>query len=253
MRLDIALHRLLVSAATLLGLLTPAAVLANNGYYYDSTYPSYYQQPTYTQPYYPQYQQYQQTYTQPYPAYSYPGYSANYYDNDYEYYDNYRCEDFYSTSTCLYRDFSAYDDYRRSNRYYQDAYYRSHNIVQPRVTDDEAALPSYYEDYLIPPTRSQTSRGRLSTPAPKYYPPGETIALYRSALHPANITVRIGTMVTWVNVDDGLYALEGENFDFDSVALGEGQEVSYSFDRVGTFHYHDRLHPSIKGMVRVTR
>jgi hypothetical protein len=87
----------------------------------------------------------------------------------------------------------------------------------------------------------------------KYYPPATIVPLFKDKIYPASLTVQQGTMVTWVNADeDGLYVIEGDDFDFISPALGPDQEASYSFDRIGTFKYHDRLHPWTKGTVRVT-
>ncbi len=238
---------LIVSSFAIAFALLPALARAESAYNTYS-YGNYYD-PYYSGTYYPQYPVYVQ------PAYTTQGtgmYAQPYYPNNYyqqQYYPQYRYP------TVRYR-FPA-SDYQSYDEYYYDNYYRSYHYdtdVYQRTTDSRDALPSYYKNYTTPPARSTTSRTRYTAaPTPKYYPPATIVPLFKDKIYPASLTVQQGTMVTWVNADeDGLYVIEGDDFDFISPALGPDQEASYSFDRIGTFKYHDRLHPWTKGTVRVT-
>jgi plastocyanin len=228
--------QLTLTLASLALALAPTGALA----YYDysssaypdySTYPAYYQQqvnPTY----------YQQGYmypTSPYvsPVYSYPGYQSQIYN------------DYYNP---------GYDSY---NQYYDKYYRRSYHYdadVLPRYTNPTTDLPSYYEEYTTPPpVQPVTTNRRYRAATPKYYPPAVTVTMYNGGFHPGTLTVKVGTMITWLNLSDDDYALRGDNFDFHTVTLDEGEEASYSFAEVGTFYYHDMRHPGIRGTVKVVR
>lgn len=251
--------------------IVPSAALAYGNYTYsESTVPVYYPNQynpayQYSQRYYPGYPYgnysypttYYNTYTVPQPNYvqpvqydenGYPVYDYGHTDNTYcyqqgkyGYYDADGHLHYYNENGCRY---PTYSDYQHSYQYYEEPY--------ARVTSADDALPSYYEQYTTPPQK-RVRKGYRRAETVKYYPPATTVPLLDNKLHPANITVKIGTMVTWVNDGDGSYALEGDNFDFQTTQLGEGQEASYSFSEAGTYHYHDRLHPWIKGTVTVTR
>lgn len=241
---------LIVSSFAIALVLVPALASAQNAY---GTYSySNYYDPYFSGTYYPQYPVYVQ------PAYTIQGTSLSI-DPSYDYaYPRHSYPKQYTYPTVRQR-FPA-SNYRSYDEYYYDNYYRSYRYDTPvydRYRDDRDALPSYYEQYTTPPARSTTTsayRRYTAAPTPKYYPPATIVPLLKNKIYPANLTVKQGTMVTWVNADkDGLYVIEGDDFDFISPALGPDQEASYSFDRVGTFTYHDRLHPWIKGTVRVTR
>ena len=74
-----------------------------------------------------------------------------------------------------------------------------------------------------------------------------------------DITVAMGTEVTWTNQDGGTShtTTSGQNGEFDttgwnSSSLDTGQSFSHTFNEVGTFSYTCRVHPFMSGTVTVT-
>ncbi|MBX4188783.1 cupredoxin domain-containing protein [Candidatus Saccharibacteria bacterium] len=74
------------------------------------------------------------------------------------------------------------------------------------------------------------------------------------AFSPADITVKKGTTVTWVN-DESVSHTVTENDGKDgpsSPPLSHEQSYTFKYDTVGTFHYHCSIHPEMTGTVTVT-
>lgn len=76
-----------------------------------------------------------------------------------------------------------------------------------------------------------------------------------AVFRPDTITVRAGTMVTWVNNDASAHtATYNERRDpdsFDSELLSPGEEYSFKFEGTGAYGYFCQLHPNMTGTVIV--
>jgi plastocyanin len=73
---------------------------------------------------------------------------------------------------------------------------------------------------------------------------------YRFA--PAAITVPVGTTVTWTNNDNFTHSVRLLDRDADPLMMKPGDQVTYVFDKVGSFRYDCSLHPKdMKGSVLV--
>lgn len=70
---------------------------------------------------------------------------------------------------------------------------------------------------------------------------------------PKELTVAVGTKVTWVNDDQVPHTVAEVNKVFRSGALDTGDSFSYTFLIPGTFEYFCILHPQMIGSVRVTQ
>ncbi|MEE3506878.1 MULTISPECIES: cupredoxin domain-containing protein [unclassified Pseudomonas] len=70
---------------------------------------------------------------------------------------------------------------------------------------------------------------------------------------PKELTVAVGTKVTWVNDDQVPHTVAEVNKVFRSGALDTGDSFSYTFLIPGTFEYFCVLHPQMIGRVRVTQ
>jgi len=70
---------------------------------------------------------------------------------------------------------------------------------------------------------------------------------------PKELTVAVGTKVTWVNDDQVPHTVSEVNKVFRSGALDTGDSFSYTFLIPGTFEYFCILHPQMIGSVRVTQ
>lgn len=91
---------------------------------------------------------------------------------------------------------------------------------------------------------------KTETPAPSA---SNTVEIKNFAFNPAEIDINKGDTVSWVNLDSVPHAIAFDNGGglADSENLGNGQNYSQSFDKEGTYAYHCKIHPSMKGKVVV--
>ena len=68
---------------------------------------------------------------------------------------------------------------------------------------------------------------------------------------PASITVKAGTTVTWVNLDDEPHTIFSDAGLFRSSALDTQERFSFKFEKAGTYHYLCTIHPRMLGTVVV--
>ena len=68
---------------------------------------------------------------------------------------------------------------------------------------------------------------------------------------PASITVKAGTTVTWVNLDDEPHTVFSDAGLFRSSALDTKERFSFKFEKAGTYHYLCTIHPRMLGTVVV--
>ncbi len=101
------------------------------------------------------------------------------------------------------------------------------------------------------PVSSQTPS---PTPAP-VAPSSKTMSLIISnfAFSPSQISVKIGTKVTWTNKDNVAHAVTNNSGAFDSGTLNPGASYSFVFNTTGTFSYHCTIHPNMTATVVVTQ
>lgn len=77
------------------------------------------------------------------------------------------------------------------------------------------------------------------------------IIINKFKFEPRTITVKAGTMVTWINEDSFTHDIIGENNSFVSPSLLNGQKFSIKFEQTGTYNYYCGIHPVMKGSVIV--
>ena len=68
---------------------------------------------------------------------------------------------------------------------------------------------------------------------------------------PTSITVKAGTTVTWVNLDDEPHTIFSDAGLFRSSALDTKERFSFKFEKAGTYHYLCTIHPRMLGTVVV--
>ena len=66
---------------------------------------------------------------------------------------------------------------------------------------------------------------------------------------PAQLTVKVGTTVTWTNRDDIPHTVVSAG-KFRSKALDTDDKYSFTFKSVGDYNYFCSLHPHMVGMIR---
>jgi amicyanin len=68
---------------------------------------------------------------------------------------------------------------------------------------------------------------------------------------PAEVTVSVGTTVTWDNHDDIPHSVVEKNKLFRSKALDTDESYSFTFTQAGTYDYFCGLHPHMVGKIIV--
>lgn len=85
-------------------------------------------------------------------------------------------------------------------------------------------------------------------------PAGATaVAIKNFTFNPATVDVKAGAKVTWTNGDDTAHTV---TFDDTTVGgsgnLNSGTTFDLTFPTAGSFAYHCKIHPSMKGTVTVS-
>lgn len=78
---------------------------------------------------------------------------------------------------------------------------------------------------------------------------GNKIVVSNFAFSPANLTVKQGATVTWVNQDSVQHSIVSSSFS--SGLLATGQSFQTVFKEKGVFTYNCGIHPSMKGTITV--
>ena len=80
-----------------------------------------------------------------------------------------------------------------------------------------------------------------------------TIHMIGSMFTPANVQVKVGTTVTWINQDSVPHSVTFKNGMKDSGTFAQGQSFHYTFTRVGTFTYYCTVHSEMFAQVIVVQ
>lgn len=79
----------------------------------------------------------------------------------------------------------------------------------------------------------------------------QAISIEGFAFGPADITVPVGTTVTWTNNDGPPHTVTADDGSFESENLATGDTFSFTFDTPGTYTYHCAIHPSMTATITV--
>jgi plastocyanin len=80
---------------------------------------------------------------------------------------------------------------------------------------------------------------------------GGQVVMKGFAFDPASVTVKVGDTVTWTNEDSATHTVDADNGEFSSGDLAQGKTFSFKFDKAGTYPYHCKVHPNMKGTIVV--
>jgi plastocyanin len=84
--------------------------------------------------------------------------------------------------------------------------------------------------------------------------PTRTVLIQGFRFKPANITIKRGTKVRWINKDSTAHTATANNGrSFNSGLLKKGQRYTHTFKSVGRKGYHCKPHPHMRGSVVVKR
>jgi plastocyanin len=80
----------------------------------------------------------------------------------------------------------------------------------------------------------------------------KTVNITSTAFKPKTVTMNGGDTVTWKNVDTVRHQVVANNGAFASGSIAPNRIYAKRLDTPGTYAYHDALHPTLKGTVKVT-
>ena len=102
-------------------------------------------------------------------------------------------------------------------------------------------------------TATDTGNGAAEEPAEESAEPA-AVTIERSRFEPDELTVTVGTEVTWENLDAFAHTVTSDEesaLAFDSGEMSEGDTFSQAFDEAGTYEYFCEIHPTMKSTVVV--
>lgn len=77
------------------------------------------------------------------------------------------------------------------------------------------------------------------------------IEIHEYLFVPANLTITVGTKVTWINHDEVPHTVNATDKKFNSPALDTDEVFSTTFTEPGTYRYFCRLHSQMTGTITV--
>ncbi len=80
-----------------------------------------------------------------------------------------------------------------------------------------------------------------------------TVAMGDNFFSPVKRTVKPKTTVTWTNGGQNPHTATADNGSFDTGNLAPGAKGSKTFKRLGKFPYFCKIHPSMRGTIRVCK
>ncbi len=77
-----------------------------------------------------------------------------------------------------------------------------------------------------------------------------TVKLVDTTFEPAQLTVKVGTTVVWMNTSTMNHTVTADDGSFGSDTLASGAQFQFTFTKAGTFRYYCKFHggPGGKGM-----
>ena len=79
----------------------------------------------------------------------------------------------------------------------------------------------------------------------------ETVMISDNTFSPAELTVKVGSQVRWVNGDDHPHRVNFATGGFTAFLIGPSQSSSQQFDRPGVYDYSCMIYPTMHGTVTV--
>jgi amicyanin len=89
------------------------------------------------------------------------------------------------------------------------------------------------------------------TPGAQQNPHSATVKIDNFTFGPVELTVPVGTTVTWTNRDDIPHTVVSTEKVFKSKVLDTDETFSFTFDKAGTYPYFCSIHPKMTGKVLV--
>ncbi|HEY5195655.1 MAG TPA: cupredoxin domain-containing protein [Solirubrobacteraceae bacterium] len=78
-----------------------------------------------------------------------------------------------------------------------------------------------------------------------------TVRIDNFAFAPPALTVKVGTHVTFTNMDSAAHTATADQGAFDTGTLNHGKSMTVAFDKPGTFSYHCDFHAFMTATIKV--
>jgi plastocyanin len=83
-------------------------------------------------------------------------------------------------------------------------------------------------------------------------PAGATkIVMQNIKFVPADVTIKVGQTVAWVNEDAPQHDVVANDGTFKSDLLSQGRVFTFTFSKAGTYPFYCSIHPQMKGTITV--
>jgi len=79
-----------------------------------------------------------------------------------------------------------------------------------------------------------------------------TVRIRDLQFQPANVNLKAGGSITWINADDRDHTVSAVDHSFDSGNLKPGAMYTFHFNKAGSFQYVCSYHPRMRGSVQVS-
>ena len=99
-------------------------------------------------------------------------------------------------------------------------------------------------------TLAQTAPSSPAVPSPPAAT--ATVGILNFKFTPATLTVKVGTTVTWTNMDAIAHTVNFATGDVNSSTLNQNDHFTHTFTAAGTYDYICSIHPFMHGSVTVT-
>jgi plastocyanin len=96
-----------------------------------------------------------------------------------------------------------------------------------------------------------TSEVGKSKSADAKTPPAGEVRIDNFSFNPVDLTVPVGTTVTWTNHDDIPHTVVSTDKVFKSKVLDTDEKFSFTFSKQGTYPYFCSIHPKMTGKIVV--
>jgi plastocyanin len=95
------------------------------------------------------------------------------------------------------------------------------------------------------------AEGQCNVPITEGFAGSTVVVINKFAFGPADVTIRAGDRVTWLNCDVDIHTSTADAGQWSSPTLSPGDVFTQSYDAAGEFPYHCTPHPFMTGRVIV--
>lgn len=100
-------------------------------------------------------------------------------------------------------------------------------------------------------TSSRTSTPQASAKPAAVASGRAVVIIHNFAFHPATLTVKPGTTVTWINKDPVAHTSTAYDHLWNSGLISPGKSYSFTFATANTYTYYCEIHQFMHGVVKV--